>query len=126
MHLKEQNKSVSYFLNVNVLAELRRYQSNAKIGARPSRLPKTPENAHRRGEEISPLTGAEKCVIVREEGRGKAMHPWKHNKAATHSRQTARLKQREPSLVDVMRNSPLFGVELNLERDRSPARDIKL
>jgi prevent-host-death family protein len=36
-------------------------------------------------------------------------------------------KSRQPeSLVEFLRNSPLVGVELDLERDRSPARDIDL
>ena len=37
-----------------------------------------------------------------------------------------RLRGRKPSLVAFLRNSPLAGIELDLERDRSPARDIKL
>jgi antitoxin Phd len=36
-------------------------------------------------------------------------------------------KSRQPkSLVEFLRNSPLMGVELDLERDRSPARDTDL
>ncbi len=36
-------------------------------------------------------------------------------------------KARQPrNIVDFFRESPLMGVELNLERDRTPARDVKL
>ncbi len=36
-------------------------------------------------------------------------------------------KARQPrNIVDFFRQSPLMGVELNLERDRTPARDVKL
>jgi antitoxin Phd len=38
----------------------------------------------------------------------------------------ARLKGRKPSLVELMRASPLAGVELEIERDRSPPRDLEL
>lgn len=37
-----------------------------------------------------------------------------------------RLKGRKPSLVEFMRSSPLAGVDLEIERDRSPGRDIAL
>jgi antitoxin Phd len=37
-----------------------------------------------------------------------------------------RLTQKMPSFVDFMRASPLVGVELKIERDKSPARRIKL
>ena len=37
-----------------------------------------------------------------------------------------RLKGRRGSFVDFMRRSPLVGVNLNLERDRAPARDVDL
>src|SRR5450755_4740038 len=36
-------------------------------------------------------------------------------------------KSRQPkNIVDFFRQSPLVGLELDLERDRSPARDVKL
>ena len=36
-------------------------------------------------------------------------------------------KSRQPkNIVDFFRQSPLVGLELELERDRSPARDVKL
>jgi prevent-host-death family protein len=36
-------------------------------------------------------------------------------------------KSRQPkNLVDFFRQSPLVGVELDLRRDRSPGRDVKL
>ena len=38
----------------------------------------------------------------------------------------ARLKGRKPSLVELMRASPLAGVELEIERDRSLPRDLEL
>lgn len=38
----------------------------------------------------------------------------------------ARLTRRKPGLVDFLRQSPLAGVELDLRRDASPARDIEL
>ena len=37
-----------------------------------------------------------------------------------------RLQQQTTSFVEFMRSSPLGEVELELERDRSPARDIDL
>ena len=37
-----------------------------------------------------------------------------------------RLRGRKPSLVAFLRKSPLVGLELDLERDRSPARDVDL
>ena len=37
-----------------------------------------------------------------------------------------RLKQSKPSLGDFLRMSPLAGVRLNIERDQSPPREIKL
>jgi len=37
-----------------------------------------------------------------------------------------RLKGKKPSLVEFMRSSPLAGVDLEIERDRSPDRDIDL
>lgn len=37
-----------------------------------------------------------------------------------------RLKGKKPSLVEFMRSSPLAGVDLEIERDRSPGRDIDL
>ena len=37
-----------------------------------------------------------------------------------------RLSGRKPSLVALMRASPLAGIDLTVGRDRSPARDIDL
>jgi antitoxin Phd len=37
-----------------------------------------------------------------------------------------RLKGRKPSFVEFLRRSPLVGVEVELERDRTPARDVRL
>jgi len=37
-----------------------------------------------------------------------------------------KIKEKKPSLVSFMRSSPLAGVDLELERDKSPAREIKL
>jgi prevent-host-death family protein len=37
-----------------------------------------------------------------------------------------RLTRRPPRFVDFVRNSPLKGVELDLTRDRSPVREIRL
>ena len=37
-----------------------------------------------------------------------------------------RLKRPKPSLVEFLRASPLAGVELDIERDRSPPRDVAL
>ena len=37
-----------------------------------------------------------------------------------------RLKKRPKRFVDFIRNSPLKGVELDLARDRSPPREIRL
>ena len=38
----------------------------------------------------------------------------------------AKLKKSEPSLVDFFRNSPLAGIALDLERDRSLPRELDL
>ena len=38
----------------------------------------------------------------------------------------ARLTCAKPGLVDFLRQSPLVGVELQIERDRSPVREIEL
>ncbi len=37
-----------------------------------------------------------------------------------------KIKEKKPSLVSLMRSSPLAGINLDLQRDKSPARDIKL
>ena len=37
-----------------------------------------------------------------------------------------RLKRSKPSLGEFLRTSPLAGVQLNIERDQSPPRDIEL
>lgn len=37
-----------------------------------------------------------------------------------------RLKRPRPSLVEFLRSSPLVGVDLNIERDKSPMRDVDL
>ena len=37
-----------------------------------------------------------------------------------------RLKRKKPSLAEFIRRSALVGVDLEIERDRSPARDIDL
>jgi antitoxin Phd len=37
-----------------------------------------------------------------------------------------KIKKKKPSLVSFMRASPLVGVDLKLERDKSPAREINL
>lgn len=37
-----------------------------------------------------------------------------------------RLRRPRESFVQFIRRSPLYGVELNLERDASPTRDIEL
>ena len=37
-----------------------------------------------------------------------------------------RLRKAEPSLLDFFRSSPLVGVELDLERDKSLSRDVAL
>ena len=37
-----------------------------------------------------------------------------------------RLKGRKPSLVEFLRASPLSGADLDIERDRSPSRDVEL
>jgi len=37
-----------------------------------------------------------------------------------------RIKGKKPSLVTLMRSSPLKGIDLDLERDKSPVRNIKL
>ena len=37
-----------------------------------------------------------------------------------------RLRKPQRSLVDFLRESPLAGMDLEIERDRSPARDVDL
>ena len=37
-----------------------------------------------------------------------------------------RLRSRKPSLTALMRASPLAGIELTVDRDRTPPRDIDL
>ncbi len=37
-----------------------------------------------------------------------------------------RLKRRKPSFVELLRRSPLVGVDLEIERDRAPARKVRL
>ena len=37
-----------------------------------------------------------------------------------------RLKRPQVSLTEFLRKSPLAGIELNIERDRSPTRDVDL
>lgn len=38
----------------------------------------------------------------------------------------ARLAREKPRFVEFMRKSPLRGVDLKIERDRSPAREFKI
>ncbi|MBI2912243.1 MAG: type II toxin-antitoxin system Phd/YefM family antitoxin [Chloroflexi bacterium] len=42
------------------------------------------------------------------------------------SRDYDRLKGRKPSFVEFMARSPLAGVDVDLERDRSPVRTVEL
>lgn len=37
-----------------------------------------------------------------------------------------RLSGRKPSLTELMRASPMAGIDLAIDRDRSPARDVEL
>jgi prevent-host-death family protein len=37
-----------------------------------------------------------------------------------------KLARKKPSFVEFMRSSPLMGVELEIERDKSPVRDVDL
>lgn len=37
-----------------------------------------------------------------------------------------RIKGKKPSLLTLMRSSPLMGIDLDMERDRSPVRDIEI
>ena len=37
-----------------------------------------------------------------------------------------RLQRQKPSFVEFMRKSPLVGVDLEIRRDRSPVRTVKL
>lgn len=37
-----------------------------------------------------------------------------------------RLRQRKPSLIEFLRRSPLAGLQLELDRDRRPPRDVRL
>lgn len=37
-----------------------------------------------------------------------------------------RLRRRGPSFVEFLRRSPLLGIGLELERDRSPVREVRL
>lgn len=37
-----------------------------------------------------------------------------------------RLTKKKPSFVEFMRNSPLVGVDLKIQRDRSPVRKVAL
>jgi prevent-host-death family protein len=37
-----------------------------------------------------------------------------------------RLRGPRPSLVEFLRGSPLMGVELEIDRDQTPLRDVKL
>jgi prevent-host-death family protein len=36
------------------------------------------------------------------------------------------LRRKKPSLVEFMRSSPLAGVDVAIDRDRSPARKVRL
>lgn len=62
-------------------------------------LAKGPQVVTRRGEEV--------VVILSREEYG-------------------RLKKSQPSLLEFFRQSPLVGVELDLERDRTYPRDVEL
>lgn len=37
-----------------------------------------------------------------------------------------RRSERKPNIVDLFRNSPLYGLDLHIERDQSPGREIEL
>ncbi len=42
------------------------------------------------------------------------------------TRDYERLRGRKPSLVELLRASPLAGTDLEIDRDRSPPRDVEL
>ena len=37
-----------------------------------------------------------------------------------------KIREKKPSLVSLMRSSPLVGINMDLQRDQSPARNISL
>jgi hypothetical protein len=49
-----------------------------------------------------------------------------HDEQPTDSSLCNSSRPQPKSLVEFLRQSPLFGMELDLERDKSPGRDVDL
>ena len=67
--------------------------------------------------------------LLREAGRAGPQQITVRGRAAAVVLSTEsyeRLRGRKPSLVEFLRASPLAGIDLDTERDRSVARDIEL
>ena len=72
-----------------------------------NKLSELVRRAQEEGPQIITLRGHDAVVVVSAEEFKKLSHP-------------------KESLVDFFRNSPLFGVELDLARSRDTGRDIAL
>jgi len=72
-----------------------------------NRFSKVINEALAHGPQVVTRRGEEVVVIISKEEYG-------------------RLKKSQPSLLDFFRQSPLVGVELDLERDRTYPRDVEL
>lgn len=70
----------------------------------------------RLGELVRGAAAEPQTIVVR--GRRAAV--------VLSAEQYDRLDRPKPSLAEFLRDSPLAGVELDIERDRSPPRDIEL
>ncbi len=75
-------------------------EAKAKFSEMVQKAKKEPQHITYRGEEIAVLVSIEE-----------------YNKIT---------KNNKPSFVELMRNSPFLGEELEIERDKSMGRDIEL
>ena len=81
--------------------------STWKLQDAKNRLSEVVNEAERAGPQIVTRRGKETAVIM-------SMEDYR------------RLAEPEVNLVDFLRSSPLFGVELDLERSKAPCRELDL
>jgi antitoxin Phd len=72
-----------------------------------ARLSEVVQSAHTRGPQHITVRGKRSVVLISE-------------------KDFQQLQKRKPRFLDFIRKSPLAGMNLDLARDKSPARDVKL
>lgn len=104
--LKKVNRAVSSESTTDAATRTKSWQ----IQTAKARFSEVFRRARSEGPQHITKQGKEAVVMVAEE---------QYNQLIGKSRQPK-------NIVDFFRQSPLVGLELDLERDRSPARDVKL